>query len=117
MFHMTMKMEDLQTAENYFLALPTTCRMVGARACLFTVIDSTDTLITFSDGTTTIGVITIPFSGCAEGDITDIVIDTTSDGKVELGGATELKLALGGEANSTGDAMITMTFDEFHAAN
>lgn len=112
-----MNLTALQTAENFFLAMPKTCRLVNAQTCLYTVITSADAVITFSDGVTDIGTITITQSGCAEGDIDTISLDSTSGGEVELGGSTlYLKIALDGGPGA-GAALLTLVFDMFHADN
>ncbi len=112
-----MKMEDLNTGEDFWFYPGKTCWLADAYTALYTVIDTTDTTITFSDGTTTIGVITITASGAAEGDVDQMVLDTTSLGKVEISKTKPLKIVGGGEAASTGDAMLTMIFDDLHGGS
>ena len=114
MFTIALNLSALATAENFFVALPVTCRLVKAETCLYTAITTADAVITFSDGTTTIGTITITQSGCAEGDIDHLSLDDTSKGKVDVGPAQYLKIALDGGPDA-GAAILVMTFSEFHA--
>ena len=110
-FRMCMELDALATAETFYVNPGTTCWLVDAYTSLFTVIDTTDTTITMSDGTTTIGTITITASGVAEGDCDKMA---ASDLSVELNTTTPLKIVCGGESGSTGDAMLTLVFDEMH---
>lgn len=110
----TLNLTALATAENFFMAFPVTCRLVKATTCIYTVLTTADAVITFSDGTTDIGTITITQSGSAEGDIDQLVLDTTSLGAVELGPALDLKIALDGGPDA-GAAILTMYFDAFHS--
>ena len=118
MFVMTLNLTALATAEDLFVPMPEgiTCRLIKADTAIYTALTSADAVITFSDGTTDIGTVTITQSGCAEGDVDHMVADTTSEGKVALGGATELKIELDGGPDA-GAAILVLTFDEFHADN
>jgi len=99
----------------YYMAVPTTCRVVKAYSVCdvqdFSVADGT---ITLSDGSTTIGTITVA-AAANEGDIDTLTLDGTSKGKVELDADTPLKIELAG--NTDGEVQLTVVFDEFHAAN
>ena len=101
--------------DTYYLALPLNCRLIGAQSVIDTeALTGADGTITFSDGTTDIGTITVTQSGSAEGEVDSITFDTTSEGKVALGPSTPLKIVLAG--NTNGEVEVTMVFDEFHAA-
>ena len=115
MFTITLDLTDLSTAENFFLAPPVVCRLVRAETCLYTTLTTGNQVITFSDGTTTIGTVTITQSGSAEGDIDNLVLDTTSLGAVELGPEQYLKVAVTATPGQ-GAAILIMTFSEFHSA-
>lgn len=117
MFTMALNLTALATAENFYVPMPAglTARLVKADTSLYTVLTAANAVITFSDGTTNIGTVTITQSGCAEGDIDHLVLDTSSGGAVELGGSTYLKVALDG-GPSAGAAILVMTFDEYHSA-
>lgn len=114
MFCVTMDLTAEATAENFQVAVPVACRLIKADHALYTVLTTADLVITFSDGTTDIGTLTVTQSGCAEGDCDHIVLDTTSLGKVELGPDTPLKVALDGGPDA-GAGILVLTFDEFHA--
>ena len=101
--------------DTYYLPVPVTCRVVKAYAVCdvqnFSVADGT---ITLSDGTTTIGTITVA-AAAVEGEMDKLVMDGTSLGKVELSPTKPLKIVLAG--NTNGEVELTIAFDEFHAAN
>jgi hypothetical protein len=102
--------------DTYYLAIPINCRLIAAQSVIDTeAFSGADGTITFSDGTTTIGTITVAYSGSAEGDVDSLVVDGTSLGRVALGPTKPLKIVLAG--NTNGEAEVTMVFDEFHGAN
>jgi len=115
MFTISINLTDHSTAENLYVAPPVACRLIKADHALYTVIDVANSVITFSDGTTTIGIVTVAIASVAEGDCDHIVLDTTSLGKVALGPDTPLKIALNGGPTSTGQGILVLTFDEFHS--
>jgi hypothetical protein len=102
--------------DTYYLPLPINCRLIDAQSAIDTqALSVADGTVTFSDGTTDIGTITVTQSGNAEGDVDSLVLDSTSLGKVALGPSTPLKIVLAG--NTNGEVEVTMVFDEFHAAS
>jgi hypothetical protein len=102
--------------DTYYLNLPVTCRLIKAVSAVDTqALSGADGTITFSDGTNTIGTITVALTGTAEGDCDTMTLDSTTLGKVELGPGTPLKIVLAG--NTNGEVEVTMVFDEFHADN
>lgn len=101
--------------DTYFIPVPLTSRVVKAYAAVDTeAVASAAKTLTFSDGTNTIGVITTGGSD-AEGVVSTIVLDATTEGKVALGPATPLKVVVAGAGN--GEFEVTIMFDEFHADN
>ena len=114
MFIGTLDLTTAATAEDFFIAPPVICRLVKATTCIYTVLTTADLVITFSDGTTDIGTITITQSGSAEGDIDLLTLDTTSLGVVDIGPSQYLKVELDGGPDA-GAAILVMVFDEFHA--
>ena len=97
------------------MSVPVACRLIKADHALYTVLTTADLVITFSDGTTDIGTVTVTQSACAEGDTDHIVLDTTSLGKVELGPDTPLMIEFDGGPDA-GAGILVLTFDEFHGA-
>ena len=99
----------------YYMAVPTTCRVVDAISVVDTQAVATALkTITLSDGSSTIGVVTRADTS-AEGTIDRIVLDATTEGKVELDADTPLRITVSGAGN--GEFELTVVFDEFHAAN
>ena len=72
------------------------------------------TTVTLSDGTTTIGVITIA-NLSAEGTVDSIVFDGTSLGKVLVGPAKPIVAVLAGGSTNV-EICLSMLIDEFHGA-
>lgn len=96
----------------YYLPIPVPCRLVKAVSAIDTeALTVANGTITFSDGTTTIGTITVTQAGCAEGDV-DVMTSFTND-DVALGPDTPLKIQLSG--NTAGEVEVSMVFDEYHA--
>jgi hypothetical protein len=114
MFVMNVHLDDLNT-EDYYFPVPVTARLVKA---VSTVVDAavaaTGCTLTLSDGTNTVGTITIAASA-AEGDCDSLVLDTTTKGAVKFDATTDLKISAA--ASATGQANVALVFDEFHAAN
>ena len=102
------------SAADHYVPVPVTCRLVKAETAVDTVVTNANTILTFSDGTTTIGTITVGFSGCAVGDCDSLSLDSTSRGAVALGSTTPLKVALDGGGDA-GAVNLTLTFSEFHS--
>jgi hypothetical protein len=101
--------------DTYYVAVPKTCRVVGAVSVVDTeALTGSAGTITLSDGTNTIGVITIGVEA-AEGTVDSIVLDSTTKGKVELDVDTPLKIVVAGCTN--GEFELTLLMDEFHADN
>ncbi len=102
----------VSTNEVWYVPVPITCQLVNA----FTAISVTNVTIanetlTFSDGTTTIGTITIAFSGAAEGDVDRLSL---SDLTVELNITTPLKIEAAG-TSTAGAVSLTMILDPYHS--
>ena len=101
--------------DTYYIPLDKTCRLVDAISVVDTeAVTGSNGTITLSDGTSTIGVITIA-TGSAEATIDRIVLDSTTKGKVALDADTPLKVVVAG--NSDGEFEVTFVFDDFHADN
>lgn len=109
MFIITHDFTSLATAIDRYIALPTTCWLIDARSALYTVLTTGDSTITISDGTTTIGTITITQSGCAVGDVDAI---SFSDYSVELNTSTPLKISCDATPGA-GAAKVTLVFSEY----
>lgn len=105
---------DLSSAASKYYAPHKTCRVIGARSALYTTLTTGDSTITISDGTTTIGTITITQSGCAVGDVDTISFDSTSEGKVEVGPSTPIKIA-NDATPGQGAAIVTLVLGEYWA--
>ncbi len=102
----------VSTAEVWYFPVPTTCQLVDAfTAISVTNVTVADEVLTFSDGSTTIGTITIAFSGAAEGDIDRISL---SDLTVELNLSTALKVSAAGTCTA-GAVSLTMVLDPYHS--
>ncbi len=114
MFTMLVKLPDLSGAANLFVAPPVACRLLNVITTLNTGLTTGDSTITLSDGTTTIGTVTITQSGCAAGDVDSMTVDSTSLGKVALGPSTPLKIANDATPDQ-GACLATLVFDEYHA--
>jgi hypothetical protein len=101
--------------DTYYVPIPITCRLIKAQSAISVeALSAADGTVTFSDGTTTIGTITVTNSGNAEGDVDNMTVDGTSLGEVALGPTKPLKIVLSG--NTNGELDLTMVFDEFHGA-
>lgn len=101
--------------DTYYIPLDKTCRLVDAISVVDTeTVATADKTITLSDGTNTIGVITVA-DASAEGTVDRIVLDSTTKGKVALDADTPLKIVVAGSGN--GEFEVTFVFDEFHADN
>lgn len=104
---------DLSSDTDTYVNPGTTCWLVGAYTALTTVLTTGDSTITLSDGTTTIGTITITQSGCAVGDCDSLTI---SDYSVELDTDTPLKIN-NDATPGAGAANLTLVFDTFHGGS
>ena len=114
MFTLTFNLSSLASAVTEYVAIPKTCWLVKAVSVVnTTIITTADTLLTFSDGTTDIGTITITQSGCAVGDCDTLTLDTTSVGKVELDEDTPLVIEIDGSSGA-GECNLTLVFSDFH---
>ena len=99
-------------ADTYYVAVPVASRVVKATSVVTTqAVATAAKTLTISDGTTDIGVITIANSS-TEGTVDNIAFDSTSEGKVELGPSTPMKVVLAGSGN--GKFNVTSLMDEFH---
>lgn len=101
-------------ADTYYLAVPRTGRVSTA----YTVVDqqavaTAAKTLTLSDGTTDIGVITVANSS-TEGTMDEIVLDSTSLGKVEVGPALPIKIVMAGAGN--GKFTLVVVIDTYHSA-
>ncbi len=114
MLEMTVNLSDLSGAATQYVAPPVTCRLTDVISALNLALTTGDSTITLSDGTTTIGTVTITQSGSAAGDIDRLVVDSTSLGKVELGPNTPLKIT-NDATPGQGATNLTLKFDEYHA--
>lgn len=101
--------------DTYYIPVPVTGRVVKVVTVNNEQATDAATTLTLSDGTTTIGVVTIA-SGAAEGEVDNIVLDSTSLGKVEVGPELPIKAVLAG--GSTGiEIAVSIVIDTFHADN
>jgi len=101
--------------DTYYMAVPVTCRVVDAISVVDTqALTGSAGTITLSDGSSTIGVVTVGVEA-AEGEVDRIVLDGTTKGKVELDKDTPLKIVVAG--NTNGEFQLSVVFDEFHADN
>ena len=100
--------------DAYYLPVPVTGRAVKVYTCVNYITLDAETTLTLTDGTTTIGVVTIA-SGAVQGTMDEITIDTTSLGKLEVGPALPIVATLAGGA-TTPSVAVAIVIDTFHAA-
>lgn len=110
---MTLEGLDLSGSDDRYMNPGMTCRIVGAYSCISGEAGVTEEkTITISDGTTTVGVITIALSA-AVGTVDKIVFDSTSKGAVEFNVDTPVKVVPAG--TSAGKANVTLVLDSYHS--
>lgn len=104
----------LSEDDAYTIPVPLNGRVsIGVSVVNDATIDKATT-ITLTDGTTTIGVITIAAQS-TEGTVDTIVFDGTSLGKVLVGPAKPIVATMAGGA-TTPEIMMSLMIDEFHGA-
>jgi len=64
MFTLSKELDVLSSAKDWYAPVPVGCRIIGAFTATETDIATGDSAITISDGTTDVGVITIPLAFC-----------------------------------------------------
>lgn len=111
MFMLSFYISDAASAADYYIAPPLPCRLVAATFVSRAAATGADETITLSDGTTTIGTITVGYSGAAVGDCDSM----TWAANVELDKDTPLKIAVAGTSTSTSGTLCLM-FSEYHVA-
>lgn len=104
----------LSEDDAYIIPVPLNGRVSTAVSVVNDATIDADTTITLTDGTTTIGVITIAATS-TEGTIDTIVFDGTSLGKVLVGPAKPIVATMAGGA-TTPEVMMSVLIDEFHGA-
>lgn len=110
---MTLEGLDLSGSDDRYMNPGHTCRIVGAYSCISGEAGAdTEKTITISDGTTTVGVITIAATA-AVGTVDKMVLDTTSEGAVEFNVDTPIKVVPAG--SDAGKANLTLVLDSYHA--
>lgn len=100
--------------DAYYIAVPLNGRVVAAVTTVNEAAIDAATTVTLTDGTTTIGVITIA-SPSAEGTVDTIVFDSTSQGKVLVGPAKPIVATLAGGSSNV-EICLSILIDEFHGA-
>ncbi len=102
----------VSTNEVWYVPVPITCQLVDAYTTIsVTTVTVVDEVLTFSDASTTIGTITIAFSGAAEGDVDRLSL---SDLTVELNISTPLKIEAAG-TSTVGAVSLIMVLDPYHS--
>lgn len=118
-------LDALASAKDWYINPGFNCRIIGAYTALNTAVTTGDSTITISNGTTTVGVITITQSGCAVGDI-DLIAWYDKNGSacsstgldpvgVKFGPGTNIKVSCDATPDA-GAALLTLVLDEFHGA-
>ncbi|HBJ75681.1 MAG TPA: hypothetical protein DDY86_09330 [Syntrophaceae bacterium] len=107
--------EILDGDDVYYIPIPLTGKVVKAFGCVNEQALDAQTTLTLTDGTNTIGVITLPNTS-AEGTVVEIVFDGTTKGKVELGPTKPLVATLAGGATGV-EIALGMIIDIYHADN
>ena len=99
----------------YYIPVPVTGRVVLCTTCVNEAAIDAATTLTLTDGTNTIGVVTIANTS-AEGTVDQIVLDATTKGKVEVGPSTPIVATLAGGSSNV-EIAVCIVIDEFHADN
>jgi hypothetical protein len=106
--------KTLDGDDTYYIAVPLAGRISVAVSAVNEHAIDAQTTITISDGTTTIGVITIA-NLSAEGTMDSIVFDGTSLGKVLVGPTKPIVAVVAGGSTDV-EISLSMLIDEFHGA-
>lgn len=109
MYALTLYLDD---DDAFMIPIPVPGRVCKAVSVVNDATIDAETTITLSDGTTTIGAITVA-AASVEGTVDSIVFDSTSLGKVEVAPDTPLVVTMSGGA-TTPEIMVTVMIDEFH---
>jgi len=109
----TIYCSSLDGDPTYYVPVTKSCWLRDAVSVIHTAITTNDVTITFSDGTTTIGTITVAVGSAGDVDA-GITFDSTSLGKVELNRSTPLNVVFSGTPGA-GAVDLTLNFDDFHA--
>ena len=109
MFTLNQRIADAATSDTLYMPVPLPCRLVKAVFVSETAATVADETITLSDGTTTIGTITVAYSGAAAGDCDTMVYSAA----VELDEDTPLNIVIAGTSTSTVGTLVMM-FSEYH---
>lgn len=99
--------------DTYYIPVVKPCLLTKAVSCVNEAAIDAETTLTFSDGTSTIGVITIA-NLAAEGTIDKLVLDATTKGKVELNEDTPLVVVVAGGSTNVEIALAAM-FSDYHS--
>ena len=110
----TIAIASLNSDPTIYMPVLQTCRLADAVSVIYTAITTNPVTVTFSDGTTTIGTLTI--AAGAAGVCDTFSVDSTSEGKVELDRDTPLKIVCSGTPGA-GAIILACGFDLFHADN
>ena len=110
---MTLEALDLSGSDDRYMNPGLTCRVVAAFSCISGEAGATGAkTITISDGTTTVGVITVAATA-AVGTVDKMVLDATSKGAVEFNVDTPIKIV--GAGTGAGLANVTLLLDPYHS--
>lgn len=99
--------------DTYYIPVTKPSLLIGAISAVNEAAIDAETTLTFSDGTTTIGTITIA-NAAAEGTIDKLAFDSTSLGKVEINEDTPLVIAVAGGSTNV-EIALSLDFSEFHS--
>jgi len=100
--------------DAYYIPVPVPARIIKCYTCVNEAAIDAETTLTITDGTTTVGVVTIA-NAAAQGTMDEIVFDTTSLGKVLFGPDTPIVATLAGGSSNV-EVAVGLIMDEFHGA-
>ncbi len=106
-FFLTVRIPDIGTASSVYVPIPVNCTLTRVVTAVQAAPATTDTILTIANyALTTIGTITIAFSGSAAGDIDTLTATTNNTFLAD----TFLKITTDGGASNAVEAIVTLKF-------
>ena len=104
----------LNADDAFAIPVPLAGRVISGVSVVNDATIDAETTITLTDGTSTIGAFTIA-ADSAELTVDNLVLDSTTLGKLEVGPSTPIVATMAGGA-TTPEIMISLMIDEHHGA-